>query len=214
MTRRVFNFASALSLLLFAVAVAAWVRSQFFSDYVVYYPRVSANTANVFRFNLYTGTIQIDWDWYRFPPVGRDRFIAGAFGGRSHALLDWHVQSYAIPAAHDVGWSQRWRWNFGRPAFKGRTDPRRSMWDVSGVVLARRRVTIPYWALAAGLAVLPAARWCMWLRGRRNRRRGLCLCCGYDLRATPGRCPECGAVGAASSRHDEKQQRKPVASFI
>jgi hypothetical protein len=36
-------------------------------------------------------------------------------------------------------------------------------------------------------------------RRRRNarRRRAECPLCGYDLRASPGRCPECGAVPAA-----------------
>jgi hypothetical protein len=55
-----------------------------------------------------------------------------------------------------------------------------------------RLVTIPFWSLAVAFSILPV----VWLRracrDRVQQREGLCSKCGYDLRATPGRCPECG----------------------
>ncbi len=53
----------------------------------------------------------------------------------------------------------------------------------------------PYWLLAIMTgppALSMLARRVRRARARRRSARGLCPACSYDLRATPGQCPECG----------------------
>jgi hypothetical protein len=55
-------------------------------------------------------------------------------------------------------------------------------------------VAIPIWFLLPLLGFLPGRAVVRRLRERRHARVGTCRVCGYDLRASPERCPECGAT--------------------
>ncbi len=58
---------------------------------------------------------------------------------------------------------------------------------------------VPWWAYPVfaglGLAALAAYVYASWRATERidRLREGCCPACGYDLRASPDRCPECGA---------------------
>jgi hypothetical protein len=64
-----------------------------------------------------------------------------------------------------------------------------------------RMVAVPYWAAFVMLGILPALSALRHTRRRRRQsrqRHGACPACGYDLRATPGRCPECGTIAPSA----------------
>jgi hypothetical protein len=70
---------------------------------------------------------------------------------------------------------------------------------VHGLMPPESRLTYSAGVLVAYYAL------CFWAyRSRRVRaqrfKKGLCLNCGYDLRATPARCPECGTPAPGAVR--------------
>jgi hypothetical protein len=67
-------------------------------------------------------------------------------------------------------------------------------------VFGQARIRIAWWFLAAGTGLPALIHFAKKIPIRRPRVPGLCPRCGYDLRATPDRCPECGAVPDASAR--------------
>jgi hypothetical protein len=60
-------------------------------------------------------------------------------------------------------------------------------------------VFLPYWLLAILFAAAPAFWAISFAKSLRRTPAGFCPTCGYDLRATPNRCPECGMTSSGTT---------------
>lgn len=194
LTRILLNFATALSAALCIATIALWFRGHWSADQIAagywdYRPRVTdpgyENASMLLAVHARGGsTVAVVCRGCVAGPTYRH---TGPGPGERHWAYDQptgdareFVESWAQGAGRNST-----RWSFAGVRYTGgltRTGER--SWAAS----------FPDWMPIVAAGVLPACG--LLRRARRRLRRDcgsrVCRICGYDLRATPERCPECG----------------------
>jgi hypothetical protein len=196
--RRLFNLQTLLSLVLCVAVVVLWGRSYHYVDEAAYQsPRVGlvdwqAIVCSMGGHLVYSCSTHE----YAVPPTGKSPpqdigFSYGSGGGWDAGEAVFYVKE--LDRVQDAGTYMRlrgWGFHFARSKFH---DTRPGQVGVYRTT----KVHLPLWFLTTLFAFPPAYRSIRWWRRRRTILRGLCRRCGYDLRASPERCPECGTLVAS-----------------
>jgi hypothetical protein len=178
--RVLLNTATVLSLVLLSAAAASWVWSHWRDAWVGY--RVLDGRSAV---------VAAERGWVTVSVCGRRRpgrpprehcFPPTPGGGWLVAVrpLD---PPWLSAGTTDDGRLEPW-WRPVRLTARAGSPGHSDMWDL----------TVRHWLVAVAVGLLPACRAAAGVR--KAARLGTCPACGYDLRATPERCPECGTIPA------------------
>ena len=194
MRRRLLNLATALSLLLFLGVAALAVRSYWSYDAVAvrWNPTPARPTSGGHFFHCMSapGHLHV----YHLGVTDAD---AGFWRGMLPLGGTWsHTLGGDGPAVEVSGlhYGRRSSWPERSSQFK-RTGQAPCVQDGGTAArVVKSKVVVPHWAVMLLASALPLARSRAALLTRRRTRARQCPRCGYDLRATPGRCPECGAA--------------------
>lgn len=180
---RILQFAKALLLLLAVVTCVFWIRSLWATDFL-WYER-----------NKVTSSDFSDKHTWDITLASASNRIEMSF--TQHAQLNWGVGSwrdYPESRSKCESWPGR---DDDRSQFEYRTGNSTMGLYTGGAVWHSYFVSVrfPHWLPAIVFGCLPAFGGCRWLMRRRAPRSAhSCAQCGYDCRATPERCPECGTL--------------------
>jgi len=171
--RLLFNIFVLLSLLLFIATAALWLRSRTLIDYAHWtdqrhFPAlVSSDGRIIFSYQFWDGGIGGNKPGF-------------AVGSRPGDPPYWERGLGAESRHYFAGfeWSPEANVTFS-PEFISIPTP------------ATRLISAPHWFICL-LTLFPAFFWLLIRRKHRRKKLGHCQVCGYDLRATPEQCPECG----------------------
>jgi hypothetical protein len=165
--RRLLNLLTVLSMLPFLAAVTPWCRSYISS----------------------AGRVGERW---RYDASSRRYYLSSCAGTLELQILGGHpMPNGGWQAPPGQAWDSAWLTR--KTALLGFSYSRERSTNPRAAYL--RIYQVPYWSLAVATVAAPTLWTLGAVRGRQLHRRrplGLCPHCAYDLRATPGRCPECG----------------------
>ena len=176
MKRWAFNTCAAVSLVLTIATMSLWLRSHWREDRLGFSAEtpLSVTSLRSSRGILYLERLKLKApEQFTFAGPPRD-----SWSFKSRPVASW---------AQPVGPG----WDLGSFGFDERP---------VGTLYRLLQLSFPHW-LVMVLSATPLAVWLILGFRKRNLRArvGLCANCGYDLRASPERCPECGAAAAKPS---------------
>jgi len=187
--RTIFNIVAIALLVVSILAAALWVRSESAIEDWDFLARSTARDGSkvirvqVLSVNGGLGVMIPGSDMFRFP--------AGS-GPPLGIVSHWRSGARPSPTAYPyAGMARDWPWH----GF---------VFEHLGVNLPPSApplswyITLPYWFILGVTMPLPCVG-ALRLRRRIGRQPGQCRACGYDLRATPSRCPECGSEVSTST---------------
>jgi hypothetical protein len=167
-------------------AAALWVRRHHRHDFVGRF-EVDVGRLKWSRWHAMSdrGTLSFGYDWVAFDSrklledYARNYAPASGWYGGSATPNGVRVPSFW----GDLGFSRQWK--FDRPSAVGNATANL----FSGL-------EFPHWVVVSLAAMPPGLQLRRHRRVRKRMCAGRCPHYGYDLRATPGRCPECGNVSS------------------